>query len=157
MTNRPNIEFIVVILVIIAAAFLAGRCSCDCPEPETEIITKIDTVTVVNVLPPDTVMITKPRIVFRQDTIIDSTVVIKYRDTAWTASDEVVNAKSDTIVTEFLYPEMMFKHRFNYSTDSTKIITIFKDKIIVKQRPWWETPVTILGGVAAGYLLGRTK
>jgi hypothetical protein len=52
---------------------------------------------------------------------------------------------------------MMFKHRFNYSTDSMQVITIFKDKIIVKQRPWWEIPASVIGGVAAGYIFGRIK
>ena len=157
MESKKIIEFITVIVVIIAAAFLVGRCSCDCPEPVSGEITRIDTIVQVQQASPDTITVTKPRIVFRTDTIIDSTVVIKYRDSAWTASDKVITAKFDTVESDFLYPELIFKHRFNYSKDSTRVITIFKDKIIVKERAWWEVPATVLGGVAAGYIFGRIK
>ena len=157
MKRKDYILSILLLLLVMAAGYFLGRGTCSSDGHVTDVIVKRDTIVQLKQIPPDTVMIVKPRLVFRRDTIIDSTVVIKYRDTAWTASDRVITAKLDTVHTEFMYPEMMFRHRFNYSTDSTRVITIFRDKIIVKERPWWETPVMILGAAAAGYVFGRLR
>ena len=157
MKSYKIIPSLIFLLLALIASFFLGRCT-DAPDNTTaRIITKIDTVVLVKDYPPDTFIVSKPRLVFRTDTIIDSLFIAEIKDTAWTASDEIISSKSDTLRSEFLYPEMMFRHRFNYSKDSIKTITIFNEKIIEKPRPWWEIPASVLGGVAVGYLFGRIK
>jgi long-subunit fatty acid transport protein len=157
LKNEKTIPIIIFIVIALAAAFLLGKCSTVCPKPQAGQIVKIDTVWVVKNHPADTFIIAKPRIVFRTDTLTDTTFIDVIKDTAWTASDEVRTVKSDTVQTEFLYPEMMFKHRINYSKDSGRTITIMTERLIEKERPWWELPVSILGGVVIGYGIGRIR
>ena len=150
-----NLVIGAIILLFGLLAFFAGRWTAPEPYQTESVVTRYDTLIVERTYPPDTVTINKPRIVFRTDTVLETDIVIKYRDSAWTASDEVITAKSDTVRTDFLFPEMIFKHRFNYSPDSSKIITINIEKTIVRKRAWWEAPALLLGGAAVGYGLGR--
>ena len=157
LKNDKIIPSILFIIIALAAAFFLGQCTKQCPQPAERETVHYDTLFVETQHKSDTFTVVKPRIIFRTDTLRDSTIVIQYRDSAWTASDEVISSKSDTVRSEFFYPEMIFRHTFNYSKDSTKIITVFSEKTIVKERPWWEIPASILGGAAAGYLFGRLK
>ena len=157
MKSEKIIPSILFILVALAAAFFLGRCTHTADMPAAQIKIKYDTVWKVKEYPPETIEERHPKIVFRSDTLHDTTVVVEYRDTAWTASDEIISSKSDTVRSEFMYPEMMFRHHFNYSKDSVKTITIFNEKIIEKPRPWWEIPASVLGGLCVGYVFGRIK
>jgi len=151
------IALVVAFIILMAGIFWLGKTLNGGGQTTNTEIVKRDTVIVEVAVPPDTITVTRPKIVMRTltETLYDSTIIIKYRDSAWTASDEIINSKNDTVQTDFWFPEMIFKHRFYYAKDSTKVITIFTNKTIVKERPWWELPASILGGVAVGYGLGR--
>lgn len=150
---------VVLIVVALIAVFFTGQCSKKCPPVQISTKTKTDTIIVYQQLEPDTFTVVKPRIVYRDHWVTDTLTFEKLRDTIFTAVDEFVTSRKDTVHSEFLFPEIQFNHKINYAKDSIKTIiqTITVEKVTIEPRPWWEKPLYIIAGVGAGYLIGKAK
>ncbi len=125
--------------------------------PEKEIIVKqpyaierIVTDTVIRTINRKPIIINKvkTKIIHTRDTVIITRPFVALLDTI---------LRRDTVSAKFQYPENLFSVAIRNSPDSIAIEQVSIYKTIEKERPWWEVPAYILGGVATGYLLGAAK
>lgn len=159
MNTIRAIEITVFVILLLVLVFFIGQCTKVCQKAGSTTITKIDTVVRFIELPPDTFFIAKPHTVIRDRWLVDTLWNESLRDTIFTALDEFITAKKDTIRTAFFFPEIMFSHSIGYKPDSIKTIiqTITVEKVTIEPRPWWEKPLYIIAGGCAGYLIGRAR
>lgn len=87
----------------------------------------------------------KPKIIYRKK--IDT--LVEYSFTA--RIDTVI--QKDTISVTYKFPENAFSEIY-YKPQPYPLIT--KTETIIKERPWYEAPAYLLGGLLTGYLLGSS-
>jgi hypothetical protein len=105
---------------------------------------------------PDTVLITKPKIIYRQK---NDTVKIKDVDTIYimtgtegfVAEDSLITKKQDTFKIQFFYPEAYFRYSINYSPDTIKQVQV---KINKEEKKWIEYIEYGAIGCALGIIIG---
>jgi len=157
MTTERIITIVTMLIMLIVLAFFLGQCTKQCPKPGNTTITKIDTFYVYSQLPADTIFVSRPRVIIRDNWLVDTLWAEDLHDTVFTALDEFITAKKDTIRTSFFFPEVMFSHYIGYHPDSIKTViqTITVDRVTEKEIPWWLKPLYVGVGFAGGYLIGR--
>lgn len=161
MDNTKIIVTVTFVILALVATFICGRCSKHCTSKEV-IKHTTDTVYVVKSYKADTI-VRKARIILRDTinqvgaTIIDTFRVESFMDSCYTALEEFITAKHDTVKIEYLHPERLFKNYINYSKDSTKVIRDNTEitKYIENTEPWWHKPAMITGSIIGGFFLGR--
>lgn len=105
--------------------------------------------TVVKLVYQDPIVITKTKVKIKKtrDTIILTPPFVMVFDTI---------VKRDTIMARFEYPEQLFSFAIRRSAD-----TNYTERLLVsKEKPsmvFWEQTLTVIGAVAAGFLVGRIK
>ena len=159
-TDKIIISLIFVSLLLVAV-FILGRCS-KAPVSKEVIKHHIDTVYVVKSYKSDTI-VQRARIIIRDtiqgigNSIVDTLKVDSFMDSCYTALEEFITQKKDTVKIEYWHPERIFKSYINYSKDSTQIIRENTEitKYIEVSDPWWHKPVLILGGYVGGYIVGK--
>ena len=106
--------------------------------------------TIVRTIKPDPIVITKVR-----------TKIIKLKDTviAFHPFRAVVDTviKWDTIHSYFEFPSGMFSLEYLPAADTLSFSKTVYCKTAKRKEKWWEKPLMIMGGVLAGYTIGRVR
>ena len=148
MKNIPNL--ILVIALIVLTWIYINRCSSDPGTRTTSTQSIIKTDTIYRKVPSEPIVISKvrTRIVYQKDTIIETQPFTAVVDT-------IIN--SDTLHTEFSFPENSFSMLLLRKPDTVTVYKVTMLKTPQIERKWWEVPLSILGGAALGYALERIK
>jgi hypothetical protein len=114
--------------------------------PVREKITLRDTI--LKIIKPEPLVINKTRlkIIRQSDTIIQSK--------PFTAELDTVISR-DTMKFRYEYPQNVFSFYLAKKPDTLRYQQIVVRETIEKERPWWEIPVSVGGGIIAGVLIGK--
>lgn len=146
--NRNIIYMTYLLLATVIAVLLYIVLNADMSMQSIEYRVRRDTV--VKTIKPEPVVITKTRtkIIKLKDTVIKTYPFRAVIDTV---------IRRDTVRSYFEFPSGMFSLRFTPATDTLRFSRIVLKREVKRKDEWWEKPLMIMGGVLAGYTIGRIK
>jgi len=141
---------IIILLILAFAAGIVAAVLLFSPAGKTDLSVKADKYifrdTLIRLVPQPAIKIYKVK-----------TKVIKLKDTViqsypFTAKLDTIILR-DTIKAEFAFPQNTLSLELLKKPDTLKTERITLQKTIEKEKPWWETPVCIAGGILTGIII----
>lgn len=150
MTLKISIFINIILLILLLAVwfakhkYLAGEIHF---KDESRVVLRD---TVIKIVPQEPIVITKTKakIIKTRDTILMAAPFVMAFDTI---------VQRDTITASFEYPEQLFSLAIRRTADTNYTERIFITREKPAAKTFWETPLAVIGAVAAGYLIGRIK
>jgi hypothetical protein len=142
---KTNSIATIAIVTVLILSFFAGRNSKTC-DITTDVRIERDTVIVLKESEPIIITQHTPRLVYIKDTLIVTKPFEAIVDTV---------VKRDTVYARYSFPANTFDLWIKRPPDSVQIHTIYITRDIIRPRPWYETPLYVLGGGAIGFGIGK--
>lgn len=150
-----SVKFLLIIAVLLLG-FVLGWFLKPSSAPKINVSAPVHIDTVVSFIPSAPVIIqnAKSKLVFVHDTVYSVDSVFSFK--SFVASLDTV-IKSDTLALSFSFPRMEFGLHLYKKPDSLFTRIMYIDRDVLRDRPWYETPATVLVSALFGFGIGRIR
>ncbi|MFN3307305.1 MAG: hypothetical protein ACK42Z_09000 [Candidatus Kapaibacteriota bacterium] len=140
-TNKFLVAVSLVLTIIVLMQYLNKH---QCPNYK---LVRVDTVQIVKVVEKVQIQKAKPRIIYKHDTIYQSSGFIAQLDTV---------IQKDTVKASYEFPQNLMSIEISRANDTLRVPT-FQYSLQKKKSTWLEYATPFFIGTAVGFLFGKTN